>query len=526
MRGRSDAWRRRRLLPLLAPVDARADREERVRAAGKRVSRGASRRLPFALAVASLLVLAGSAGASSEGAGSTATARAFGIRVVAPGIGTSGAGDVGAPPDASQALGGFSFAGGAVSTGSVNTGASASRSSSSASASATSEVNGISLFGGEVTIGQVSLRASSAVTAGAPSGDVSSSTVSDLVVLGTAASAPPGASIPLGDWGYAVTLAQSASPSADGYAGSVTGVDVRLTTEHGGLPAGTSIQIGYAEVSAEAPRAPLPPIPRPSRPRVSKPSAPAQPAAPPGSEPSGNTRGFPRTEPVPPGLALKMTGRGYVFPLYGPASFVDTFGAARATTGWHHGQDIFAPLGAPVLALTRGTLFSVGWNDVGGNRLWLRDPYGTEYYYAHMLAFAPAAVNGARVEPGTVIGFVGNTGDAQGTPFHLHLEIHPAALKPKGYDGVISPYRFLVAWRRLEDIRISGAAWSSLIALPSRAPTPGAYLLSASDISRSSGLDPGSLRRALAETASAAGDGGGTGAAPEMVATRRDSPRP
>ena len=64
----------------------------------------------------------------------------------------------------------------------------------------------------------------------------------------------------------------------------------------------------------------------------------------------------------PQGVEPKLTAGGYVFPVYGPASFCDDFGAARADTGWHHGNDIFAPLGAPVLAVTDGTLFLVGWN--------------------------------------------------------------------------------------------------------------------------------------------------------------------
>jgi murein DD-endopeptidase MepM/ murein hydrolase activator NlpD len=58
--------------------------------------------------------------------------------------------------------------------------------------------------------------------------------------------------------------------------------------------------------------------------------------------------------------------------------------------------------------------FSVGWNDVGGNRLWLRDSQGNEFYYAHLSAFSPLAKNGRHVKAGEVVGFVGNTGDAQG----------------------------------------------------------------------------------------------------------------
>ena len=186
-----------------------------------------------------------------------------------------------------------------------------------------------------------------------------------------------------------------------------------------------------------------------------------------------------------------------------PSSFVDDFAASRASTGWHHGNDIFAPVGAPVLAVTEGTLFLVGWNDVGGLRAWLRDRQGNEYYYAHLSAFSPLAFEGSQVRAGDVIGFVGATGDAVGTPPHLHFEIHPGPLLGFGYDGVIEPYEYLLAWRRLDDIRfVPGAAWLPPLG-ESAAPQPGAYLLSMRDISSASGLEPGSLERALSAPESA-----------------------
>ena len=147
-----------------------------------------------------------------------------------------------------------------------------------------------------------------------------------------------------------------------------------------------------------------------------------------------------------------------MFPVYGPSSFVDTFGALRGdiSTGWHHGDDIFAPLGAPLLAVASGTVFSVGWNKIGGNRLWLRDGQGNLFYYAHLSAFSPLAVNGSKVNAGDVVGFVGNTGDAQGTPFHLHFEIHPVGLLGLGYDGAVNPTSYLLAWKHLAGRQLRG----------------------------------------------------------------------
>ncbi|MGE5274707.1 MAG: M23 family metallopeptidase, partial [Verrucomicrobiota bacterium] len=69
-------------------------------------------------------------------------------------------------------------------------------------------------------------------------------------------------------------------------------------------------------------------------------------------------------------------GRGaYVFPVVGVSSFGDSYGAFRGDVRgkWHHGDDIFAPLGAPVVAVANGTINRVGWHKIGGWRLWVRD---------------------------------------------------------------------------------------------------------------------------------------------------------
>ena len=183
----------------------------------------------------------------------------------------------------------------------------------------------------------------------------------------------------------------------------------------------------------------------------------------------------------------QLTADGYVFPVYGPSSFTNDFAADRADTGWHHGNDIFAPVGAPILAVTDGTLFLVGWNDLGGNRLWLRDGQGNEFYYAHLSAYSPLAYEGSQVKAGDVIGFVGATGDAVGTPPHLHFEVHPAALLGLGYDGVVNPYEYLLAWRRVADASFD---WTTK---PGKVPQPGVVVIQAEDISSASGLAPGAL---------------------------------
>src|SRR5204863_2784227 len=107
---------------------------------------------------------------------------------------------------------------------------------------------------------------------------------------------------------------------------------------------------------------------------------------------------------APPTVHPPLTAGRYVFPVYGPSSYIDSYGAPRADVSYHHGVDIFGQLGQPLLAVADGTVFSVGWNDIGGNRLWLRDGQGNEFYYAHLSAFSTLAVDGGALGPGPVVG--------------------------------------------------------------------------------------------------------------------------
>src|SRR2546423_1643103 len=100
---------------------------------------------------------------------------------------------------------------------------------------------------------------------GEATGDLSGVGVAGLTVDGV----PAGAGrIPLGDWGYADVNVQSSAPTATTFHGFVTALDVHLTADHGGLPAGSEIQVGYAEASVQAPPKAPPPKPAP-KPRQS-----------------------------------------------------------------------------------------------------------------------------------------------------------------------------------------------------------------------------------------------------------------
>ncbi len=144
----------------------------------------------------------------------------------------------------------------------------------------------------------------------------------------------------------------------------------------------------------------------------------------------------------------RLTGQRYAFPVFGEADVADDFGAARAETGKHQGNDVFAPFGAPVLAVADGTVHRVGTLPISGNRLWLHTDAGDAFFYAHLSAFSPDAQNGRKVKAGTVLGFTGNTGDAEPTPPHVHFEIHPGGEAKDAID----PHAILLAWQEHRDV--------------------------------------------------------------------------
>jgi murein DD-endopeptidase MepM/ murein hydrolase activator NlpD len=89
----------------------------------------------------------------------------------------------------------------------------------------------------------------------------------------------------------------------------------------------------------------------------------------------------------------------------------------------HHGVDIFAPRGTPVLAATAGRVSSVRETAIGGRVVWLRDERGRQsVYYAHLET--QLVERGQRVRPGDTLGLVGNSGNARSTPPHLHFGIY------------------------------------------------------------------------------------------------------
>jgi murein DD-endopeptidase MepM/ murein hydrolase activator NlpD len=105
----------------------------------------------------------------------------------------------------------------------------------------------------------------------------------------------------------------------------------------------------------------------------------------------------------------------------------DTWGAPRRGGRTHTGQDIFARRGTTVFSATAGYVLRVGRNSLGGNAVVIAGAGGRRYYYAHLEALGPETRLGKRVTPDTVIGFVGNTGNALHTPPHLHFTVYTRA---------------------------------------------------------------------------------------------------
>ena len=278
----------------------------------------------------------------------------------------------------------------------------------------------VSLFGGVVTARNI------AATHGR-------GTVSGFEIYGSPVGLSAGRPVRVGGWGE-VTLQRKI--------GRITApLVVQLVAAHHGLPAGTTIAFAFG-ASAEV---------------VHK-SKPKQHSASGTHSAEQNGQGTKKSrqhkavaQPLVAVPSLGYKPKHYVFPVDGGASYVDTYGAGRSDIydGWHHGDDLFAPLGTPVVAVARGTLSLVGWNKLGGWRLWLTDKKGNSFYYAHLAGYARWILTQHHVRAGQVIGFLGRTGDAFTTEPHLHFEIHPRqpAFVKLGYDGAVNPTTYLQKWK-------------------------------------------------------------------------------
>lgn len=118
----------------------------------------------------------------------------------------------------------------------------------------------------------------------------------------------------------------------------------------------------------------------------------------------------------------------------------NSWGAPRSGGRNHKGIDIFAPRGREILSTTPGLVVTVGHNLLGGRIVWVLGPGGHWHYYAHLEKFGDVRP-GDVIREGTVVGYVGDSGNAKGTPPHLHYGIYRFS------GGAMNPYVFLGAAR-------------------------------------------------------------------------------
>ncbi len=148
-----------------------------------------------------------------------------------------------------------------------------------------------------------------------------------------------------------------------------------------------------------------------------------------------------------------------VFPVLGEVTYTNDFGDPRGQGG-HEGNDLMAPKRALALAAEAGTVKFWTTSSRAGCMLYLDGDSGTEYLYVHLnndltssndnqgtcvpgVAYATGSKSGAKVRAGEPIGFVGDSGDADGGNAHLHFEVHPNGA------GAVSPYPYLRKAKRL-----------------------------------------------------------------------------
>src|SRR3954469_15867821 len=160
-------------------------------------------------------------------------------------------------------------------------------------------------------------------------------------------------------------------------------------------------------------------------------------------------------DPDPPGSGGASP---IIFPVVGAARYTDDYGDPRGQ-GRHAGNDILTTWRSPAVAAEDGTIKFWTTSARAGCMLYLYGASGTTYLYIHLNndvtmandnrgkcvaggSYWPGLKDGQRVVAGQAIGYVGDSGDADGTP-HLHFEVHP------NDGGATNPFPYLNKATRL-----------------------------------------------------------------------------
>lgn len=138
------------------------------------------------------------------------------------------------------------------------------------------------------------------------------------------------------------------------------------------------------------------------------------------------------------GLAIPVEG-------ISASSLRDSYREGRSGGRTHEAIDIHAPRGTPVVAVADGTILRLHQGPLGGNAIYHLDEDGrTRYYYAHLDRYADGLAVGQPVKRGDVIGYVGDTGNAQPGDFHLHFSVSLLNDAKQWWKGTpLNPYALL-----------------------------------------------------------------------------------
>ena len=335
----------------------------------------------------------------------------------------------------------------------------------------------VSLLGGVVKADSIELVATADAGPSSADAGVGGSYVNGLEIDGRPVTDPSGP-VQIPGVGTLTVLDATVDQGSPSPSAVVTGLVLVLDQQVGDLATGSVIVVGRAAASSDAATAqqlarlaaqppgptPLPaPLPTPTvtaRPARTSPGKTGDSSSDKGGKSSSSQSGNSSTgtsgsgaaggsvadstmpAPAPPTKEILARFPGAVFPVRGPVDYTDTFGAYRADMKGHRheGNDIFARMGTPIVAVLAGTIRYSTYG-IGGNNAHLTDARGDYFYYAHMVRFAAGLKSGDHVARGQVIGYVGETGDAAGTSPHCHFEIHP------GGGPAIDPFPYLEAWR-------------------------------------------------------------------------------
>ena len=162
-----------------------------------------------------------------------------------------------------------------------------------------------------------------------------------------------------------------------------------------------------------------------------------------------------------------------IFPVVGGGSFSSSFGAPRSGGRIHLGNDIFAPKGTPVIAVADGVVVGAS-TEPGEKCCWVKIEHadGAHSVYLHLnndtegtddglaLGVAEGIRKGVQVKAGTVIGYVGDSGNAEDTPPHLHFEY-----RDHGTES-IDPHVLLAAAPVLENLNAAVPVVAAVETLP------------------------------------------------------------